>query len=145
VLFEATAYVIPSRFLSFGLLIIASSAIALTGCKGLDNAFCSGGGCEWTAQEWARIQTLSPLPDPPLDDSNQYVGMEAAIKLGQEFYFETQFSGNATLTDAIGQDVPYALPGTIWPCVILHLLVASPILWWARRARERSSVHLQHL
>jgi len=100
--------VIPSRFVSFGFLIVASSAIALTGCKGLDNAFCSGGGCEWTAQEWARIQTLSPLPDPPPDYSNQYVGNDAAIKLGQEFYFDTQFSGKATLVDAIGQDVPYA-------------------------------------
>ena len=30
----------------------------------------------------------------------------------------------------LGQDVPYTLPQTIWPCVILHLLVALPILWW---------------
>ena len=75
---------IPSRFVSFGFLIIASSAVALTSCKALDDAFCSGGGCEWSTEEWARLQTLSPLPDPPPDPSNQYVGNEAAIKLGQE-------------------------------------------------------------
>jgi cytochrome c peroxidase len=74
----------------------------------LDEAFCSGGGCEWSAEEWARIKTLSPLPDPPPDTTNQYVGNDAAIRLGQEFYFDTRFSGNATLLDALGQDVPYA-------------------------------------
>ena len=108
VLFEATAYVIPSRFVSFGFLIIASSAIALTSCKRLDDAFCSGGGCEWSTEEWARLQSLSPLPNPPPDYSNQYVGIDAAIQLGQEFYFDTRFSGNATLVDAIGHEVPYA-------------------------------------
>ena len=39
----------------------------------------------------------------------------------------------------LGQDVPYTLPTTIWPCVILHLLVASPILWWWGRERSRES------
>jgi cytochrome c peroxidase len=110
VLFEATAYVIPSRFSRSLFLIAASAAFALTSCKRLDDVFCSGGGCEWSAEEWARIQTLSPLPDPPPDPSNQYVGNADAIKLGQEFYFDTRFSGNATLTDAIGQAVPYARP-----------------------------------
>jgi len=74
----------------------------------LDDAFCSGGGCEWSAEEWARLKTLSPLQEPPPDPSNQFVGVDAAIQLGQEFYFDTRFSGNATLLDGLGQDVPYA-------------------------------------
>jgi hypothetical protein len=40
---------------------------------------------------------------------------------------------------ALGQDVPYALPQSIWPCVIVHALIGLILLgpgWW--RAREQS-------
>lgn len=39
----------------------------------------------------------------------------------------------------LGQDVPYALPETIWPCVIGHLLITGVCLlvWRARRRRRR--------
>ena len=39
----------------------------------------------------------------------------------------------------LGQDVPYALPRSIWPCVIVHTLIGLLLLapqWW--RARERA-------
>jgi hypothetical protein len=43
----------------------------------------------------------------------------------------------------LGQDVPYTLPQTIWPCVILHLLVALPILWWKERGERKERGPLQ--
>ena len=61
-----------------------------------------------TDEEWARVQTLSPLPDPPDDLSNDYDDRPAAAQLGQQFYFDTRFSGNATLVDTLGVAVPYA-------------------------------------
>ena len=112
VLFEATDYVLPpvsrcgrSIFL---IVTVASSAIALAGCKSLDEAFCSGGGCEWSAEEWQRVQTLSPLQAPPPDRSNRYWDNPDAIALGQEFYFDTRFSGKATVVDSLGVPVPRA-------------------------------------
>ena len=81
----------------------------LAGCGATDRLFCSGAGCEWTKAEWARLQALSPLPEtPPEDRSNKYVGNADAVALGQRFYFDTAFSGNATLVDVIGGAVPYA-------------------------------------
>lgn len=36
----------------------------------------------------------------------------------------------------LGQDVPYTLPASIWPCVLAHGLIAAPAPLWAwRRAR----------
>jgi cytochrome c peroxidase len=86
-----------------------TAALALAGCGASgDRLFCASAGCGWTKEEWARIQTLSPLPDPPADTTNKYVGVDDAAKLGQELYFDTRFSGNATLVDSIGNPVPYA-------------------------------------
>jgi cytochrome c peroxidase len=83
--------------------------LALTGCRSVDNWFCNGAGCDWTEEEWARVQTLSPLEArPPEDRSNAYGDVPEAAELGQRFYFDTRFSGNATLVDTIGNTVPYA-------------------------------------
>ena len=40
----------------------------------------------------------------------------------------------------LNQDVPYAMPRTIWPCVIVHALIALLLLapgGWRARAREK--------
>jgi hypothetical protein len=40
----------------------------------------------------------------------------------------------------LGQDVPYALPQSIWPCVVMHALIGLLLLgrgWWRARARSR--------
>jgi cytochrome c peroxidase len=88
------------------LLLVAS--FSLTGCRAVDELFCNGAGCDWTDEEWARVQTLSPLPELPKDLTNGYAGNPDAERLGQQFYFDTRFSGNATLIDSIGNPVPTA-------------------------------------
>jgi hypothetical protein len=46
---------------------------------------------------------------------------------------------------SLGQDVPYVPPHSIWPCVIVHALIAllllGPRAWW--RARERARARIQ--
>jgi cytochrome c peroxidase len=78
---------------------------AMAGCHSADNLFCDKTGCTWTGAEWARIQTLSPLPAPPPDPSNNYWNDPLAATLGQAFYFDTRFSGAPTGKDAIGRVV----------------------------------------
>jgi cytochrome c peroxidase len=106
--------------------------LSLTGCHSVDNLFCNGAGCEWTQEEWTRVQSLAALCDdsnpgrmcdrdpeaqvsdpiyallPPVDNSNAFQREPAAVSLGWSFYFDARFSGNATLVDSIGQAVPYA-------------------------------------
>jgi cytochrome c peroxidase len=90
------------------LLLVALSS--LTGCRAIDDLFCHGAGCDWTDEEWTRVKTLSPLLDPVPDPSNVYDTNPdpELIALGQEFYFDPKFSGNATLVDSLGNPVPYA-------------------------------------
>ena len=96
-----------------GLMVVAlgaaTAALSLAGCgASADRWFCASQGCDWTKEEWARIESLSPLPDPPGDLSNDFWNVSDAAELGQAFYFDTRFSGNATLVDSIGNTVPYA-------------------------------------
>jgi len=101
-------------------LAVIATLLSLTGCHAADKLFCSSAGCEWTKEEWARVQTLSnvadPLGLPTLTDngSNMYLSTltgddaQKLIDLGREFYFDPRFSGAATLNDSIGRPVPYA-------------------------------------
>lgn len=46
--------------------------------------------------------------------------------------------GHATL----GQDVPYTLPRSIWPCVAVHVVIGLLLLapgWWRARVRRREA------
>jgi cytochrome c peroxidase len=96
-------------------LSIVFSLLALTGCHAVDDLFCSGAGCEWSKEEWARVQTLSNAGDPlglpalPDDQTNRYLAdaPDDLLALGREFYFDPRFSGVATLSDSIGRPVPY--------------------------------------
>lgn len=47
----------------------------------------------FTKAEWAKIQTLSPLPEPPADPTNAYADNPAAAMLGQQLFFEPSMSG----------------------------------------------------
>src|SRR6516165_842123 len=47
----------------------------------------------FSAAEWAIIQTLSPLPELPVDRTNRYRDSDAAALLGQRLFFEPRLSG----------------------------------------------------
>ncbi len=87
---------------------VISTGALLVGCHATDKVFCGSAGCDWTDLEWARVQTLSPLPAPPPDTSNAHWNDPAAAALGQAFYFDTRFSGASTLVDSIGRPVAAA-------------------------------------
>jgi hypothetical protein len=88
--------------------------LSMTGCHAVDKLFCNGAGCEWTKEEWTRVQSLSNPADPlglptlPDNPSNVYLSNPDLLELGRHFYFDPRFSGVATLIDSIGRPVPYA-------------------------------------
>ncbi len=47
----------------------------------------------FSRQEWAVINTLSPLPALPVDTTNKYRDSAAAALLGQKLFFEPRLSG----------------------------------------------------
>src|SRR5215831_16233873 len=58
----------------------------------------------FSAQEWAVVKTLSPLPALPVDTTNKYRDSPAAALLGQKLFFEPRLSGPIqTGTPAQGQ------------------------------------------
>jgi cytochrome c peroxidase len=59
---------------------------------------------DFSPQEWAIIETFSPLPDLPVDTTNQYRDSPAAALLGKKLFFEPRLSGPIqTGTPADGQ------------------------------------------
>ena len=61
-------------------------AAATTGCEEqIDGIF--------SEAEWAKIKTLSPLPEIPKDTTNKYADNPAAARLGQSLFFDKRFSG----------------------------------------------------
>lgn len=66
------------------LAVLATAGV--TGCEQLvDGTF--------TTAEWAKVQTLSPLPDVPKDTTNKYADNAQAAKLGQALFFDKRYSG----------------------------------------------------
>lgn len=62
---------------------------------------CLASGCEdetliddvFTPDEWAKIQTLSPLPPLPANPTNRYADDPAAAVLGQKLFFDSAYTG----------------------------------------------------
>lgn len=69
----------------------------------LDDAFCDESTCTFSADEWRRLQALSPIPAVPDDASNQFRGDPRAAELGSAFFVDAAFSGPATDVDALGR------------------------------------------
>ena len=84
--------------------------LGASGCGKLaDDVFCKSTDCEWSAQEWQRVAALGGLPEQaPTDTTNHLVGNAAAEKLGQKWFFDGRFAGNATVVDQLKRPVPYA-------------------------------------
>ncbi len=77
--------------------------LSLCGCADLTDKLCDQPGCIFTDDEWERLQGLAGLGEPAPDPANRFVGEEAAITLGQKFFFDTRFSGVATQVDILGR------------------------------------------
>ncbi len=97
----------PVRLIAATATMLLAGALVV-GCHAADKLFCSSEGCTWSDLDWARLQTLSPLPAPPPDPSNRYYDSATAAALGQAFYFDPRFSGTSTLVDSIGRPVSAA-------------------------------------
>ena len=71
------------------------------------NSFSKSPGSEdgsFSPSEWAIIRTLSPLPAPPLDKTNEYRDSPDAAFLGQKLFFDPRLSGPIQVgTSAEGQ------------------------------------------
>jgi cytochrome c peroxidase len=70
----------------------------------LDGWFGDGtSGYGFSDIEWARLQALTNLGEPPPDRSNRVANSDAAVNLGQAFFFDDRFSGPATQLDALAR------------------------------------------
>jgi cytochrome c peroxidase len=94
--------------------------LLVAGCGKLaDDIVCSDPGCDFSREEWKQVRALTDLGEPPPDPSNKYLPRSAfdmpgdpgqaarelaVLKLGQRYYFETLFSGNANWKDVLGRD-----------------------------------------
>jgi cytochrome c peroxidase len=93
--------------LLLGCIVFASSSghsgKAATNTKNI-NQFSDKNTEMFSHEEWAIIKTLSPLPDLPVDKTNEYRDSPAAALLGQKLFFEPRLSGPIqTGTPAEGQ------------------------------------------
>jgi cytochrome c peroxidase len=75
--------------------VVAALTAPLVGC-GTDEELVDG---LFTAAEWEKVQTLSPLPDAPHDTTNRYADDPAAAALGQRLFFEKGYSGPLAVGD----------------------------------------------
>lgn len=57
----------------------------------------------FTPEEWEKIKTLSPLPDPPEEPTNRYADDPTAAALGQRFFYEKAYSGPLAVKSALGE------------------------------------------
>lgn len=53
--------------------------------------------------EWSALKQLTPLPEVPIDTTNQYADAVHARKLGQQFFFDAGFSGPLKVASDLGE------------------------------------------
>jgi cytochrome c peroxidase len=111
----------PSLCKRLRIAVLAVSLVGtFAGCGKLaDDLVCGDDPCQFTSGEWKQIRALTGLGEPPPDPSNKYLPLSAyvdpadpvlaarelaVVRLGQRYYFENRFSGNATWKDVLGRD-----------------------------------------
>jgi cytochrome c peroxidase len=98
----------PTRCARLLLMMLALSAPA-SGCGPVADALaCGDRGCDFSRDEWRRVESLTNLGEPPVDKSNKYLDNKGAIDLGHRFYFSTDFCGEARWEDMLGRTTPSA-------------------------------------
>ena len=83
----------------------------------------------WMSAEWSASAAGWLTPAQPLFAVN-HVLLDLGVWTQQRLMYQYT---------ALGQDVPYALPRSIWPCVLLHAFVGAMALWWSQPARRAPS------
>jgi cytochrome c peroxidase len=105
----------------------AAAVLALVGLGGCgklaDDLVCGDDDCQFSSGDWSRVRALTGLGEPPPDPSNKYLPQSAfndstdpvvaarelaVVRLGQRYYFDNRFSGNATWKDVLGRDTSSA-------------------------------------
>jgi cytochrome c peroxidase len=83
----------------FGVSVVVVTLACLSGgigraaIRGTTGQRPAAGAVSFSPDEWAIVQTLSPLPDLPVDTTNRYRDSAAAALLGQKLFFEPRLSG----------------------------------------------------
>ncbi|HEY2730738.1 MAG TPA: cytochrome c peroxidase [Polyangia bacterium] len=91
-------------WVEMGVAIFAVAA----GCQSGGGFLCSGGDCQWSSTDVARVEALADLPSTaPVDPSNRYAADPGAVALGKMLYFDTRFSGPSTMLDALNRKMPF--------------------------------------
>lgn len=67
---------------------VLGAMLSLTAC--VDEEMVDG---VFTAAEWRRVQTFSPLPSPPASPTNRFADDAGAAAFGQRMFFEKRYSG----------------------------------------------------
>jgi cytochrome c peroxidase len=93
--------------------LVAALAVLGPGCgRWVDDLACFDEGCRFTRGEWARVQSLSQLGDPPGDSSNGLLAgvlarpdpmQDPIVRLGWWLYYDTDLSGAPTWKDMLGR------------------------------------------
>jgi len=81
-------------------LILSSAGAAgmLAGC----DSMCVDKDCLFTETEWNLVKTMSPLPDPPPDPTNRFIGNPQAEALGHKLFFEPRYSTALKVASTLG-------------------------------------------
>jgi cytochrome c peroxidase len=117
-----------------------AAAMSVAGCgKWADRLACGDQGCEFTRDEWSRVQSLANVtarPVPP-DPSNKYLPiadpsdgtlktdaatMDPVVQLGWQLYYEPLLSGSVSNVDSMGALAPTTREA---PCGQVQLSCAS--------------------
>jgi cytochrome c peroxidase len=83
------------RSVSLGLACVLAAAACGPEDELVDGVF--------TADEWEKIKTLSPLPAPPDEPTNRFADDPDAADLGQMFFHEKGYAGPLLVDSALGK------------------------------------------
>ncbi len=77
---------------TLGLTVLMLLGLEAAGCGSSDGSDGSADGV-FTAEQWAQVKQLSPLPELPRDTTNKYADSPAAAQLGQSLFYDKRYSG----------------------------------------------------